>query len=66
MNASAQITFSFCTLSGTLASGMVLPTLRVAFPPQLNFFWETPCKHTQRFVSMLTLNLVTLTVKEQK
>lgn len=38
MNAGAQITFSFCTLSGTLASGMVLPTLRVAFPPQLNFF----------------------------
>lgn len=28
--------------SGTLANEMALPTLRVAFPPQLNIFWETP------------------------
>ena len=41
MNTGPQISLSFLP-SGTLANEMALPTLRVAFPPQLNIFWETP------------------------
>lgn len=40
---------------------MLLPTVRVGFPTSMNYL-EMPRRHAQRFVSMVTLGPVQLTL----